>query len=277
MITIRLWLNTLLTTFTNIGALVIFAIIYAALVVSSYFFVAKGVATVGQVVLTYVLMFLIPVLFFVYQAAIIGRVQAVKFQWRGIALNTLRFILGTIPLLLIAWLLYYLLNKLALRYPAPIISVQPATQGPAPLHWPSLIFASLKFVLLGVAFPLAAIHLWIEMAACNFRETLRGGAGLILNRMRRRFASAFSFESVIIYALGLIVFFILPYTVLYVPYTPKTNKADFAAFILRLLLTFIFTFVGWVVTVSALTKNAGDTSPSPSPDRSPAVVLEAAA
>jgi hypothetical protein len=84
----------------------------------------------------------------------------------------------------------------------------------------------------------------------------------------------------LIYALGLIIFVVLPYTMLFVPFSPKGKKADFAAFILRLLLTCVFSFVGWVVTISALTRNAGGPSPAPAPaapDGSPAVALEAAA
>ena len=116
-------------------------------------------------------------------------------------------------------------------------------------------------MLLGVALPLAAIHLWIEMAACNFRETIHGGARLILNRLGGRFACAFSSESVLIYALGLIFFFVLPYAVLFVPFAPKGNKTDFAVFILRLVLAYIFSLIGWVVTVSALAR----VNPEPAP------------
>ena len=277
--TLKLWLNSFTGAFTNVGALIVFAIIYAVLVVSAYRFISIREATVSQVLITYALMIVIPALFFVYQAAIIGRVRDGKFRVPAIALNAFRFCLGTIPLLLVAWLLYYLLNKAAVRYPAPVISLPAATQGPlpvAPLHWPSLIFASLKFVLLGVALPLAAIHLWIEMAACNFREMLRSGAKAILLRLGHRFASAFRSESVLIYAVGLILFFVLPYTVLFVPFSPKGTKSDFALFVARLLLTYLFTFIGWVVTISALTRNAGDPLP-PSPARSPAVAVEAAA
>lgn len=57
-----------------------------------------------------------------------------------------------------------------------------------------------------------------------------------------------------IYALGLIVFFVIPYTVLFVPFSPKGNKTDFAFFILRILLTFVFSLIGWVATVSALAR-----------------------
>ena len=255
--TLKLWLNTMATAFTNIGALIVFAIIYLLLLLASYFFISTREATVGQVFVTYALMIVIPAVFFIYQAAIIDRVRDGKFRWRAIVLDAVRFFLATIPLVLIAWLLYYLLNKLAVRYPAPVISLLPQTQGspkPAPLHWPSLIFASAKFVLLGVALPLAAIHLWVEVASCNLRESLRGGAKLVISRLGRRFACAFGSESVLIYALGLVFFFVLPYTVLFVPFAPKGNKTDFAVFILRLLLAYIFSLIGWVVTVSALAK-----------------------
>src|ERR1043166_531644 len=149
---LKLWLNSIATTFTNIGALIVFAIIYLLLLLASYFFISTREATFGQVFVTYALMIVIPALFFIYQAAIVDHVRDAKFRWHAIVLDAVRFFLATIPLVLIAWLLYYLLNKLAMRYPAPAIPVLPATQGPpkpAPLHWPSLIFASLKFVLLG--------------------------------------------------------------------------------------------------------------------------------
>jgi hypothetical protein len=261
---VKNFLDTIKTLFKQPGAWLIFAAIYALLLVASYFFISTREATFGQVFVTYALMIVIPALFFIYQAAIVDHVRDAKFRWHAIVLDAVRFFLATIPLVLIAWLLYYLLNKLAMRYPAPAIPVLPATQGPpkpAPLHWPSLIFASLKFVLLGVALPLAAIHLWIEMAACNFRETVRGGAKLILNRLGGRFACAFSSESVLIYALGLIFFFVLPYAVLFVPFAPKGNKTDFAVFILRLVLAYIFSLIGWVVTVSALAR----VNPEPAP------------
>jgi hypothetical protein len=263
--TLKLWLNTIATTFANIGALIVFAIIYLLLLVASYFFISTREATVAQVFVTYALMIVIPALFFIYQASIIDRVRDGKFRWRAIVLDAVRFFLATIPLLLIAWLLYYLLNKLAVRYPAPAISLLPAPQGPpkpAPLHWPSLIFASLKFVLLGVALPLAAIHLWVEVASCNLRESLRGGTKLILGRLGRRFACAFGSESVLIYALGLVFFFVLPYAVLFVPFSPKGNKTDFTVFILRLLLTYIFSLIGWVVTVSALARVNPELAPA---------------
>ena len=110
--------------------------------------------------------------------------------------------------------------------------------------------------------PLAAIHLWIEVAACNLRESLRSGGKAILGRLGRRFSGAFASESVLIYALGLVVFFALPYLILVPTFAIKSNKTEFAVFILRLLVSFVLTLVGWMVTVSTLARN---TSPAPEP------------
>ena len=279
MTTLKLWLGTIATTFTNIGALIIFTIIYAALVASSYFFISTREATVGQVIVTYTLMIVIPALFFIFQASIIDRTREQRFHWGTIVVDAIKFFVATIPVLLLGWLIYYLLNKWQAHHLPPVLVAPPtALESRAqPLHWPTLFFATLRFALLGLALPLAAIHLWIATAGSDLRKWIDQGAKPFLKRIGSALATAFGPESVLIYALGLIVFVVLPYTMLFVPFSPKGSKADFAAFILRLVLTYIFTLVGWVVTISALTKNSGDPSPAPSPDRSPAVALEAAA
>src|SRR6185295_3336134 len=171
---LKLWFSTIATTLANPGALSVFAIIYAFLLVASYIFIWIREATISQVLVTYALMILIPIGFFALQASIIDRVLDQKFRWRVILIDTLKFLAVTIPVLLLAWLLYYLLNKVAARYPAPVVVVAPVTQAahPAPptppvtppLHWPSLIFSTLRFALLGVALPLTTIHLWIAVA-----------------------------------------------------------------------------------------------------------------
>lgn len=278
--TVRLWFSTIRTTLTNLRALAVFAIIYALLLLSAYFFISTREATVWQVFVTYALLILLPAEFFIFQASIIDHVRDQEFRWRAILFDALRFFLATIPVLLIVWLLYFLLNKLAGRFPAPIVPTLPIAPGPAPpgpLHWPTLIFATLRFVLLGVALPLATIHLWIEVAACNLRESLRSGAKIILGRLGRRFSLAFASESVLIYALGLLVFFVLPYIILVPTFAIKGNKTEFAVFVLRLVVSFALTLIGWVVTISALTKLSFEESPKVSPKPVPEVSAEAPA
>ena len=67
-------------------------------------------------------------------------------------------------------------------------------------------------------------------------------------------ARAFSSDSVLIYGLGLIIFFVLPYVILVPTFTVSGNKREFAVFGLRLLLAFLFSLVGWVSTLTTLTR-----------------------
>ena len=279
MTTLKLWFSTLKNTLTDLPALAVFALVYALLVAAFFKFIWTREATVWQVFITYVLMVLIPALFFIFQATIIDRVRDQKFRWGAILIDAVKFFVATIPILLLAWLVSYLLNKWQLRYPAPTLPSLPIAAGPPtaqPPHWPSLIFATLRFVLLGVALPLATIHVWIAIAGGEVRALFAGGA-TSFKRIGTALARAFASESVLIYALGLVIFFVIPYAILFVPFTPKGNKTDFALFVLRLLLSFIFSFIGWVVTISALTRNSLETSPVVPPERSPAVAVEAAA
>lgn len=263
--TLKLWFSTIKSTLTNIGALFVFTIIYAILLATFFRFIWIREATVWQVFVTYTFMILIPALFFIFQASIIDQVRDQRFRWRAILVDALKFFIATIPLLLLAWLLYYLLNKIAVRFPPPIVQTSPVLSGPPkiqPLHWPTLIFATLRFVLWGVALPLACIHLWIAIAGGEVRALFEGGAKPFLTRIGAALARAFVSESVLIYALGLVIFFVLPYAVLFVPFSPKGNKTDFVIFIIRLVLTFIFSLIGWIVTVSALTKSGAETAPA---------------
>ena len=162
--TLKLWFSTIKTTLTSVGALMVFALLYALLLVSAYFFIATREATVWQVVVTYVLLILLPAEFFIFQASILSRALDGKFHWRAIMVNAFKCFVVTIPVVLLAWGIYLLLNKWQLRYPPPVLALS-APAGPPksqPMHWPTLIFGTLRFVIFGVALPLAAIHLGLR-------------------------------------------------------------------------------------------------------------------
>jgi hypothetical protein len=257
MTTLKLWLSSIATVFANFGALLVFAIIYAFLLVASYIFISIREATIWQVLITYALMILIPIGFFTLQAAIVNRAMDQKLRWRVILIDALKFLVVTILVLLVVWLLHYLLNKVSARYPAPVVEIPPPakaaqpttpiTPAKPPLHWPSLIFATLRFVLWGVAFPLAAIHLWIAIAGGEVRALF---ARSFFRRVASALARAFSPDSVLIYGLGLIIFFVLPYVILVPTFRFNGNKTEFAFFGLRLLLSFVFSLIGWVLTLT---------------------------
>src|SRR5438132_186544 len=71
--TLKLWFSTIKTTVTNLGALIVFAILYVLLLGSAYIFISTREATVWQVLITYTLMILLPAEFFIFQASIIYR------------------------------------------------------------------------------------------------------------------------------------------------------------------------------------------------------------
>ena len=255
---LKLWLNSIATMFANPGALLVFAIIYAFVLVASYIFIWIREATIWQVLVTYVLMILIPIGFLILQAAIINRAIDQKFRWRVILIDALKFLVVSVLVLVVVGLLYYLLNKLSARYPAPVVEIPPAKKGTPPttppLHWPSLIFATLRFVLWGVAFPLATIHLWIAIAGGELRGLFGDGVKSFLKRTGSALARAFSPDSVLIYGLGLILFVVLPYVILVPTFTINGNKTEFAVFGLRLLLAFLFSLIGWVLTLTTFAR-----------------------
>ena len=262
MTTLKVWFNSIATMFANFGALLVFATMYALLLIASYIFIWIREATILQVFVTYALMILIPIVFFILQASIINRALDQKLRWGVILIDTLKFIVVFILVLLVAGLLYYLLNKLSARYPAPVVEILPipARGKPAtppatpPLHWPTLIFATLRFVLAGVAFPLVTIHFWIAVAGGGLRTLFSDGVKSFFKRFGSTLARAFSPDSVLIYGLGLIIFFVLPYVILSPVIRINSNKMEFVVFGLRLLLAFLFSLLGWVLTLTALAR-----------------------
>jgi hypothetical protein len=262
MITIKRLLETTRTLLTNPRALAVFAVLYALLLATLYAFISIREATVWQVAVTMFFLVLIPAEFFVLQAAILQHSRAEKFHWGQIIRDAIKFAVVTIPIILLGYALVYLLNKWKGHFPAPTSTGLPVTPGPAkpsPLHLPTMLFATLRFLLLGLVLPLATIHLWIEVAAHDVRTSLGGGAKSVLKRIGNAFARALAFDSVLIYALGLIIFVLIPYAILFVPISKVMGtKTDFTVFIARLVLVYLFTLVGWIVTLSALARTTGE-------------------
>lgn len=250
--TLKTWFEVIRSLVTNIRVLAVFAALYALLLGTLYWFIATREATVWQVMITFFFLVLIPVEFFILQAAIVDHARVARFSWRQTVGDAIKLAVATIPIILIGWALWYLLNKWQIRYPAPkpIIAFPPAPPKPQPLHWPTLLFATARGLLFGLALPLATIHLWIEVAGHDLKTLFAG----ILKRIGGVFARAFSSSSVLTYALGLIVFVVIPYALLFIPIKITGNKTEFAVFILRLVLVFAFTLFGWIVTVGALAR-----------------------
>jgi hypothetical protein len=256
--TLKLWFESLRSTLTNLGALLIFVALYALLLVSFYFFISTREATVWQVLVTYALLLLVPAEFFVLQAAILEFARERRLDIKNLLVSALKLAAVTIPVLIIGALLWWLMNKLQLRYPAPPAEIvfPPAPPKAPPTHWPTLLITTLRFVLFGVALPLATIHLWIEASVCDVRASFAGGAKTIFGTIGRALTRAFSSESVFVYGLGLILFVLGPYLILLPRLTFTGTKTAFTLFVVQVIVAFFLALIGWVVTLITLSKIA---------------------
>ena len=254
--TLKLWFESLRSTLTNLRALGIFIALYALLLVSFYFFISTREATVWQVLVTYALLLILPAEFFLLQAAILEFARGRKFAVKNILVSAGKIAAVTIPVLIIGALLWWLMNKLQARFPAPPAPLvfPPAPPKAPPTHWPTLLITTLRFVLFGVALPLATIHLWIEASVCDVRASFAGGARNVFGTMGRALARAFSSESVFVYGLGLLLFVLGPYLLLLPRLTFTGTKTAFTLFVVQVIVALVLMLIGWVVTIVTLAR-----------------------
>src|SRR5713101_3936536 len=117
--TLRTWINSTKELLTNARAFAVFAGLYALLLATLYWFIATREATVWQVAITLLGLVLIPAEFFILQAAILDQARDSRFRWRAILIDALKIFIVAIPILIVAYVLWYLLNRWQLHYPAP--------------------------------------------------------------------------------------------------------------------------------------------------------------
>jgi len=250
-------------------SLAIFGVLYAGLLASLYGFVATREATVGQVALTLVFLLLTPASFFLLQAAIIHHARDRRIGW-GVALASAgKLFVVTLPMIILGIALFVLLNRWEPQAPAGIAfpSSWPSGGNWSPstgqavstsLHWPTVLFATLRWVVFGVVLPLMTIGLWIEAANYNLRTLLGGGLRSLSRRLVGVMARVFATESVVTYTVGLVLFALIPYALLFAAVPASGPRTEFAILIARLALAFVFTLFGWVLTITTLVREVGE-------------------
>ena len=80
------------------------------------------------------------------------------------------------------------------------------------------------------------------------------GLKATLKGLHRVLGRAFAPRSVLVYAVGLFLFGLMPYFVLFTRTALTNGWAELTVFGLRLALVFALTLVGWVVTLGALAR-----------------------
>src|SRR5713101_5132473 len=267
--TIKSTLNTARSLMRSWHSLAIFAGLYALLLAMLYGFIATREATIGQVLLTLLFAASAPVTFFLLQAAIINRARSGRIEWHRALRDSCKLLLLALPVILAGVAIASLLNRWQAHFPAPHANqlsvqlpggypapLQPvAAATPKPMHWPAFLFATLRCLLFGIALPLTMIQMWIEMGHRDLLKLVRGGARSLLTKFAGVMSRAFAPQSVLTYSLGLFVFAVLPYVLLFVHTPLKGARSEIAIFTLRLALVFVFTLLGWVITLSTFAKS----------------------
>jgi hypothetical protein len=254
--------------FSNWRSMSLLAVIYASLLAALYFFVLVREASLLQVVLTFGLAIIAPVLFFLLQAMIVGiaegEQQGLPSLLRRSLSSSWKLVLITLPLIALAILVAYLLGKAQTRLGAnvpdtaaeiPRRMAASARDASRPINWRAALLSTVRYLTFGLLLPLVAIHFWLA--------TAREGLGSAIKKGRTLLARAFAPQSVLIYILGFLVFGVIPYFLLFKTTSSKNAWLEIFIFVARLVLVFGLTLFGWVITVKALALFAVK-SPAPS-------------
>jgi hypothetical protein len=242
--------------FHNTRVLVVLFVFYLAMIGATYQFFVTREATAGQLLLSGLLALAVPVLFFVIQT-LAARSHQQDRQMAALLGGALRdfwkLLVISIPLILIAVLASYLFNKTGSNAPATAIrevarSAPAASRAivpkPQPVHWQTVALTTLEYLIFFLILPLAAVHLWLA--------TAREGLNPAFKRSARILAGAFAPQAVITYAVGFIIFAVVPYFLVVTRTPAGTAWLDAGLLVVRLLLAVAFSLIGWVATVGAL-------------------------
>lgn len=241
--------------FRKPGALALCMLLYAALLAAVYLFFSTKESTPALLALTGLLALAAPLAFFLLQAAAVHFAAAEGFGplLRRALRDFWKLLLVSLPVVALAVLLFYLLDKLQARYPvneAPAAATTyvpyPRTAPPRPAAWQEIVFPAVRLLLLGVVLPLLGLGLWLAVAREGLKATLRS--------VHRVVARALAPRSVVVYAAGLLTFGIVPYVLIFTRTQVESAWGELLIFGFRLALAFVFTLGGWLVTASALAR-----------------------
>ncbi len=214
--------------------------VYAALLLALYLFVSTREATVSQLVVTFGVIVVAPLLFFLLQAASVNYATAAEDGGliRKVALDCVKFIVVSLPVIALTVLGVYLIGKLQGR-----LAVDPNTLQPTSVNkWTLLIV--LRYLLLGVVAPLVMIQLWVATSANGLRAPIRN--------VRETLSKAFAPQSMLVFAFGFLIFAVAPYFLLSKTMDIKRAWLEFSLLTARVVISALLILLGWVLTVGTI-------------------------
>ena len=240
-------------------AIIVFLLLYSAMIGAVYLFFATREATIAQLILSFALALIAPVLFFVIQTMAV-RYIANAGHARSLTVGALRdfwkLLLISLAPILIVGLMIFILAQINVTPEQAVATSPPRPPGvkPAqPLQWQAIAIASVQYLLLCLILPLTLIHLWIAAGWEGLKAAV-AGSFRILGR-------ALAPGSVLTYVIGFLFFAVAPYFLLFSKTEASSTWLDIALFSGRLALAVLLSLLSWVATVGALATLArGDAS-----------------
>ena len=203
--------------------LLMLVLAWAGLLTAVYLFASTREATISQLLLTLVVVIVAPALFFVLQALSVTYADSPIIRTRQIALDCLKLIVVSLPVIALTLLAVHALNKLQSHL---------------------TLATTLRYLLIAVVAPMLVIQLWIAVT--------NGGLRSLAKRLHRVLAQTFAPQSMFVYACGFAIFAVVPCVLLQVSISSQRPWVELSVLIVRMAVSAILILLGWVTTVGAI-------------------------
>jgi hypothetical protein len=196
---------------------------WAGLLTATYLFASTREATIFQLLLTLVLVIAAPALFFVLQAVSVTYAGGAVMQIRRIAIDCLKLIVVSLPVIAVTVLAVRGLNKVQSHL---------------------TVATTLRYLLIAVVAPMLIIQLWIA--------TTDGGLRSLVKRLRGVLSKTFAPQSMFVYGCGFVIFAVVPYVLLGIGISSERPWLELSVLVVRITVSAILILLGWATTVGAL-------------------------
>jgi len=209
--------------FRSPRVLLMLLLIWAGLLTAVYLFASTREATIFQLLLTLVVVIVAPALFFVLQALSVTYADSPIIRTRQIALDCLKLIVVSLPVMALTLLAVHALNKLQSHV---------------------TLATTLRYLLIAVVAPMLVIQLWIAVT--------NGGLRSLAKRLHRVLGQTFAPQSMFVYACGFAIFAVAPWVLLQIGISSQRPWLELSLLIVRMAVSAILILLGWVTTVGAI-------------------------
>ncbi len=208
--------------FKSWRVLLVLLLLWAGLLTAVYPFASTREATIGQLVLTLVVVIAAPALFFVLQALSVTYAEGGS-RIRRLTIDCLRLVVVSLPVLGLTLLAVHALGKVQSHV---------------------TLVTTLRYLLIGMIAPMLTIQLWITTTNTGLRS--------LVTSLRSVIRKTFAPQTVFVYACGFLIFAVIPYLMVQIGPLIERPWLELSVLVVRLAASALLILLGWVTTVGAM-------------------------